>query len=121
MAESMTDVEYIAEGGVAGPHCGNKNTAVLEQPKLGDDAGTGQNECHDCGKTWDTHWRLSGWAAHREDETPEAKALDMIKLIAKFTKDGEKLDGEDFILENDDAVAAFHDMIDEARAIVGPE
>lgn len=39
------------------------------------------------------------------------------KSVAACTKDGELLDGEEFVLENDDAVSTLHAFIDQARAL----
>jgi hypothetical protein len=71
----MTQVEYLAEDGTSCPYCGNKNTAVLTSPQLGDGGGTGQDECHDCGKSWDVHYKLSGYATNPHDDGMDARGL----------------------------------------------
>jgi hypothetical protein len=47
-----------------------------------------------------------------------ATANPLIEMIARLTKDGEEVDGNEFIMENDDAVNTLNDLIDEARALV---
>jgi len=36
-----------------------------------------------------------------------------------MTKDGEEVDGEEFIMENDDAVYILNGLIHEARSLLG--
>jgi hypothetical protein len=38
-------------------------------------------------------------------------------MIARMTQDGEEVDGEEFVMENDDAVDTVNDLIDQARAL----
>jgi hypothetical protein len=38
-------------------------------------------------------------------------------MIARMTQDGEEVDGEEFVIENDDAVDTVNDLIDQARAL----
>ena len=38
-------------------------------------------------------------------------------MIARMTQDGEEVDGEEFVMENDDAVATVNDLIDQARTL----
>jgi len=48
----------------------------------------------------------------------EAALADLVNRLARFSKDGEEdAEGEEFILENDDAVRCLHWAIDLARFI----
>lgn len=50
----------------------------------------------------------------------QAKAFKkFIASVARCTKDGEEVDGQEFIMENDDAVNTLHDFIDQARKLLG--
>lgn len=52
--------------------------------------------------------------------TPEIKALRLVKAIAALRKDGEGEDGgEPWVMENDDAVSTLHHLIDQAREFTG--
>ncbi len=61
---------------------------------------------------------------HRPEQTANARLIAsspdlyaFAAMIARMTQDGEEVDGEEFILENDDAVATVYDLIDQARAL----
>lgn len=41
-----------------------------------------------------------------------------IQTIANMTQDGEEIDGKEFVMENDDAIATLNDLIDQARALI---
>jgi hypothetical protein len=44
---------------------------------------------------------------------------DFVRLVAQLDKDGELVDGQEFVLENDDAVDTLHWIIDAARSLLG--
>lgn len=44
-----------------------------------------------------------------------------IQTIANMTQDGEEINGKDFVMENDDAIATLNDLIDRARALVAKQ
>src|ERR1017187_9869439 len=44
---------------------------------------------------------------------------EFVEQIARMTKDGEELNGEEFIMDNDDAVDAVNGLIDTARKQIG--
>lgn len=46
------------------------------------------------------------------------KAEELVALIAAMKQDGEDIHGEEFIMENDDAVSTLNDLIAEARKIM---
>ncbi len=41
-----------------------------------------------------------------------------VRMISRMTMDGEEVDGEPFIMENDDAVATVNHLIDDARLLL---
>ena len=41
-----------------------------------------------------------------------------IETIARMTQDGEEVNGREFVMENDDAVATLNGLIEQARALV---
>ena len=45
------------------------------------------------------------------------KLIAFIAQIAQLQKDGEEVEGKEFILENDDAVDTLHRLIDDARGL----
>ncbi len=49
---------------------------------------------------------------------PKYSEFDFISQIARLTPDGEEVDGEEYVMENDDAVATLSRLIDEARQLV---
>lgn len=62
----------------------------------------------------DAYLDNDGLALHRA--APDLRKL--LEQIAGFTKDGEMVDGVEFILENDDAVNTLHNCINMAREAV---
>lgn len=46
------------------------------------------------------------------------KALDLLREIADMHKDGEIVDGEEYVIENDDAWETVMTLISQARAIL---
>lgn len=56
--------------------------------------------------------------ADAEHIVQTANAFKFIKMIARFTQDGEIVDGEEFSLEADDSIDTLRDLIDQARAII---
>lgn len=54
------------------------------------------------------------------ESTADATAR-LVASLAACTKDGEEIDGEEFIMENDDAVDTLHSFISQARSILGRE
>lgn len=47
------------------------------------------------------------------------KLRQFVQTIARMTQDGEEVDGEEFVMENDDAVSTVNRLIDEARKLLG--
>ncbi len=42
-----------------------------------------------------------------------------VVMVADLTKDGETVDGKEWVMENDDAVDTLHELISQARLILG--
>jgi hypothetical protein len=51
-----------------------------------------------------------------KEHKPELLAF--ASKIARMTQDGEELDGREFVMENDDAVATLNDLISQARDLI---
>ena len=47
--------------------------------------------------------------------------LTFVQTIARMTQDGEEIDGEEFVMENDDAVSTVNGLIEEARTLIAKE
>lgn len=60
------------------------------------------------------------FAFSKEDANLIGISPDLLKFaaqIARMTQDGEEVNGEEFCMENDDAVSTLNALIDEARAL----
>jgi hypothetical protein len=63
--------------------------------------------------------RLRAWLGHQiAPDGIDARVHDFIAEIAQLTKDGEEVDGEEYILENDDAVDTLLRLITDARDLI---
>ena len=51
------------------------------------------------------------------DIAPNPEIAAFLQSTARMTMDGEEVDGEEFILENDDAVDSLHSLIQESREL----
>jgi hypothetical protein len=61
---------------------------------------------------------------HRPEQSANARLIALspdlyafAAMIARMTQDGEEVDGEEFVMENDDAVATVNGLIDHARSL----
>lgn len=49
----------------------------------------------------------------------QKQLIDFVSDIAEMNKDGELVDGDEFILENDDAYETVMSLISDARSLLG--
>jgi len=79
-------------------------------------------EIHPADNKFFTIAKVTGFDSHEANANARLIALSpdlyaFAAMIARMTQDGEEVDGEEFVMENDDAVATVYGLIDQARAL----
>ena len=124
--------------GMKCPKCGQEDSLEIEATCIftvtddgTEDGGywvdwedTNYCECPDCGHSGAVaDFTIEKWDREQETVAPipvpaTAEFYDFVALISRMTQDGEEIDGEEFVMENDDAVDTVNDLIDQARALI---